>query len=152
MIKWEALSRPKEFGGLGRRPFSTSRFLRKTIYVRVMNTYILSKWIDKLERGSDNLCFELLRRKYLGQKSIFQIKNRKGSRFWKFLLDVRFWYQKGRKVVVKSRTQTSFWHDCWFGDCPLEVRFHKLYQIAFDPDIEVAKAFVNSGWSISFRR
>jgi hypothetical protein len=39
MIKWEALNRPREFGGLG--------FLD----VRVMNTCLLHKWIDKLERG-----------------------------------------------------------------------------------------------------
>jgi len=38
MIKWEALNRPKEFGGLG--------FLD----VRSMNICLLSKWIDKLER------------------------------------------------------------------------------------------------------
>ncbi|CAD6214032.1 unnamed protein product [Miscanthus lutarioriparius] len=39
MIKWEALHRTKEFGGLG------------FMAVRVMNTCLLAKWIDKLERG-----------------------------------------------------------------------------------------------------
>ena len=39
MIKLEALNRTKEFGGLG---FAD---------VRVMNTCLLAKWIDKLERG-----------------------------------------------------------------------------------------------------
>lgn len=38
MIKWEALNRSKEFGGLG--------FLD----VQVMNTYLLLKWVDKLEK------------------------------------------------------------------------------------------------------
>lgn len=69
MIKWEALNIPKEFGGLG--------FLD----VRVMNTCLLLKWVDKLERGEESLCCSLLRKKYLGQKSIFQIKNMKGSQF-----------------------------------------------------------------------
>ena len=69
MIKWEALNRPKELGGLG--------FLD----VRVMNTCLMVKWIDMLERGDDSLCCSLLRRKYLGQRSIFEIKTKKGSQF-----------------------------------------------------------------------
>jgi len=59
MIKWEALNRPKEFGGLG--------FLD----VRIMNVCLLAKWIDKLERGDSSLCCSLLRNKYLGDRSIF---------------------------------------------------------------------------------
>ena len=43
MVKWEALSRPKEFGGLG--------FLD----VRVMNICLLAKWIAKLETGDSSL-------------------------------------------------------------------------------------------------
>ena len=99
MVKWEALSRPKEFGGLG------------FMDVRVMNTCLLAKWIDRLERGDDSLCCSLLRKKYLDNKSIFQIKNKKGSQFWRSLLDIREWYQRGREVIVKSGAQTRFWHD-----------------------------------------
>jgi hypothetical protein len=60
MIKWEALIRPKEFGGL---VFAD---------VRVMNTCLMVKWIDKLERGDNSLCCSLLRRKYLRERSIFR--------------------------------------------------------------------------------
>jgi len=77
MVKWEALNRPKEYGGLG---FTD---------VRVMNTCLMAKWIDKLERDDNSLCYSLLRRKYLGDKSIFQIKNRKALQFWRTLLDLR---------------------------------------------------------------
>jgi hypothetical protein len=59
MIKWEALNRPKEFGGLG--------FLD----VRAMNVYLLAKWIDKLERDDNSLCCAMLKKKYLGDRSIF---------------------------------------------------------------------------------
>lgn len=100
IIKWEALNRPKEFRGLG------------FVDVRAMNTCLLAKWIDKLERGDNSLCYTLLRNKYLGQKSIFSIKNRKGSQFWRSRLDVREWYQWGRCISIKSRRQTRFWHDC----------------------------------------
>jgi hypothetical protein len=54
MIKWEALNRPKEFGGLG------------FMDVRVMNACLIATWIDKLERGDTSLCCTLLRNKYLG--------------------------------------------------------------------------------------
>jgi hypothetical protein len=80
MVKWEALARPKEAGGLG------------FMDVRAMNISLLAKWIDKLERGDNSICCNLLRRKYLGEKSIFQFKGRKGSQFWRSLLDIRDWY------------------------------------------------------------
>jgi len=82
---WQGTS--KEFGGLG--------FLD----VRVMNVCLLAKWIDKLERDEGGLCCSLLKRKYLGNKSIFQIRNRKGSQFWISLLDIRDWYQRGRGLM-----------------------------------------------------
>jgi hypothetical protein len=65
MVKWEALNRPKDYGGLG------------FMDVRVMNICLMCKWIDK---------------KYLGNKSIFQIKRKRGSHFWRSLLDLRTCY------------------------------------------------------------
>jgi hypothetical protein len=62
MVKWEALARPKEFGGLC------------FMDVRVMNSWLVGKWIDRLEIGENNLCVELLMRKYIRNKSIYQIK------------------------------------------------------------------------------
>jgi len=47
MIKWEALNRHKEFGGLG------------FMDIRAMNVCLLVKWIDKLEKGDDGLCCSL---------------------------------------------------------------------------------------------
>jgi hypothetical protein len=38
---------------------------------RVMNTCLLAKWLVKLERGDVTLCCNLLRQKYLGEKSIY---------------------------------------------------------------------------------
>lgn len=54
MVKWEALIRPKDFSGLG------------FMDIRAMNVCLLFIWVDKLERGDDSMCIELLRRKYLG--------------------------------------------------------------------------------------
>ena len=91
-----------------------------------MNVCLLAKWIDKLERDDNNLCCSLLKKKYLGDKGIFQIKNRNGSQFWRSLLDVRDWYKKSRGVMIKSEKQTCFWQDCWLEACPLIISFPNL--------------------------
>ena len=59
MLKWKALIRPKEFGGLG--------FLD----TRVMNLCLLSKWIMRIENGDHDMCLQVLRRKYMVQPSFF---------------------------------------------------------------------------------
>jgi len=66
-VQWEALNRPKDSGGLG------------FMDARVMNICFICKWIDKLKIGVESVCCELLRKKYLGNKGIFQIKRKRGS-------------------------------------------------------------------------
>lgn len=60
MIKWEALGAPKEFGGLG------------FVDTRTMNTALLAKWLFKLDRGENSLALEVLRKKYLNDRSVYQ--------------------------------------------------------------------------------
>jgi hypothetical protein len=48
---------------------------------RVMNICLLTKWLVKLERGDDSLCCNLLRQKYLGEKSIYSYKKRVAPNF-----------------------------------------------------------------------
>ena len=56
---------------------------------------------------------------------------------------MRKWYKKGRVINVRFGNQTRFRLDCWVGECPLKITFHKLFQIASLPEIEVAKDFVD---------
>ena len=56
MVKWEALNRPKDFGGLG---FTD---------VRAMNTCLVAKWLARLETNDSSMCCELLRKKISGQQ------------------------------------------------------------------------------------
>jgi hypothetical protein len=58
MAKWGVMTSPKKAGGAG---FTDTR---------VMNTCLLAKWLIKLERGDNTVCCNLLRQKYLGEKSI----------------------------------------------------------------------------------
>lgn len=66
--------------------------------VRAMNICLIAKWLDRLENETKNMCCELLRRKYLGIRNIFQIKRVSGSQFRKGLLGVREWFQWGRAM------------------------------------------------------
>ena len=70
--------------------------------VRTMNICLLAKWLERLESDEDSLCVELLRKKYLGNMSIFQIIRVTGSQFWRGLLSIRHWFQRGMVVRIKS--------------------------------------------------
>jgi hypothetical protein len=59
MVRWEVMARPRSFGGLG---FTDTR---------LMNMYLLPRWIVKLERGDEDMCICLLRKKYLKEKDFF---------------------------------------------------------------------------------
>nr|AAM08499.1 Putative retroelement [Oryza sativa Japonica Group] len=83
MVRWEALCRPKDFGGLG---FSNTR---------VMNIALLSKWIIKLESGCNDACCKLLRNKYMQEGGFFQSNARGASQFWKGLYEIKKWLSLG---------------------------------------------------------
>ena len=140
MVKWEALARPKEWGGLG--------FLE----VKTMNTCLLAKWLERLEVEEGSLCVELLRKKYLGNRSIFQITRTSGSQFWRGLLAIRHWFQRGRTVKIRSGAQTSFWHDTWLGNCPLKLEFDQLYKFYRDPHASVEQVIGSGHIQVEFRR
>jgi len=77
MMRWEALSVPKDFGGLG--------FLE----TRAMNMALLAKWLFRIESGDSSMCINLLRTKYLGNCGVFQEKVKSCSFFWSGLRKVR---------------------------------------------------------------
>jgi hypothetical protein len=57
--------------------------------VKNMNICLLANRVDRLERGDDTICGELLKKKYMRQQSIFQIARRGGSQIWRGLLEVK---------------------------------------------------------------
>jgi len=56
MVKWGALAKPKEFGGLG------------LIDTRAMNAALLCKWIFSLDSGDDSMWMRLLSQLSSGQE------------------------------------------------------------------------------------
>lgn len=143
MVKWEALCRPKEFGGLG---FNNTR---------VMNAALRCKWIVRIESGQDDLCCMLLRRKYCsneGEGGFFQSRQEGGSQFWKGLHAVKHWLRLGSWYEIGEGNSTSFWNDVWSGEAPLKVAFPAIYKACSNHN-ETVKQVHNSGeWVINLRR
>jgi hypothetical protein len=88
MVRWEVMARLKSFGGLG------------FIDTRLMNLCVLSKWIVKLERGNEDMCTTLLRKKYLKGKGFFCVNPRGGSQFWRRLHEAKEICLRGIKFLV----------------------------------------------------
>jgi hypothetical protein len=134
------LAKSREFGGLG---FTDARS---------MNKCLLSQWIFKLERGDVDLCCTLLRKKYLRGEGFFSGNARGASQFWKGLHESKGICQHGLKYVVGKWDKTKFWHDVWLGECPLRIRFHKLFSICQQQKWEVARVLRDGEINLSFRR
>lgn len=61
MVKWENVCLPRDFGGLG------------ILNTRLMNQALLTKWIWRIRSNKpDDLCCQLLRAKYLRNKTLQQ--------------------------------------------------------------------------------
>jgi hypothetical protein len=54
--------------------------------------------------------------------------------------------------VVGKWDKTKFWHDVWLGECPLRIRFHKLFSICQQQKWEVARVLRDGEINLSFRR
>jgi exonuclease III len=139
LVKWEAMASPKEFGGLG------------FIDTRAMNTVLLAKWIFKLDRGDNNLALDVLRKKYLKDKSFCQVKCKGSSQFWQGLEKVKDWYERGLKWKIGNGKKIRFWHDVWLKDCPLKVSFPRLFKISRQQDWSVFD-FKEVDWELDMRR
>jgi hypothetical protein len=124
------LARPKEFGGLG---FTDTRLVNKCL---------LSKWIFKIERGDVDLCNTLLRRKYLRGEEFFSVG----------MLEEHHNSGNGWKYVVGKGNKARFWHEVWLGECPLRIRFNKIFSICKQQNWEVARVLKDKEVNLSFRR
>jgi hypothetical protein len=67
MVRWEAICRPKEFGGL------------EIINTQVFNECLLTKWIWKLYKQKNSLWVKLLTAKYMRHGNFFKTREGQGS-------------------------------------------------------------------------
>nr|GEX23058.1 RNA-directed DNA polymerase, eukaryota, reverse transcriptase zinc-binding domain protein [Tanacetum cinerariifolium] len=59
---------------------------------------------------------------------------------------------KFRKKVTGNGYNTSFWHEKWFGEECLKVRFNKLINLELHKDVLVGQNLQNSDCALSFHR
>lgn len=115
MMKWEHLTTPKDFGGLG------------ILNTTNMNIALLGKWIWRLyENNPDDICCQLLRKKCLGNKPFSLARSLGVSRFWQGLLDIRHHFQKGVTFQIHNGKSVLFWEDIWICTVLLRIKFPKI--------------------------
>jgi hypothetical protein len=139
MINWQAVCRPKDFGGLG------------LINSRIFNECLMSKWIWKLYQQKDSLWARLITAKYMRDGDFYKANGKQGSQFWKSLHKVKDLFKWGVVHRVGNGIRTQLWNDVWNTSSPLRVCFPRIYAICDDRGISVAKC-ARAGWAFHFRR
>jgi hypothetical protein len=140
LAKWSILCKPKSLGGLG------------IIDLDTQNKCLLSKWMFKLfnEEGKWQ---ELLRNKYLRNRTLTQAERRKGdSQFWSGLMEIKDEFLAKGRLVVGDGNRFRFWEDWWIGNEPLMNKFPSLYDIVRKKNVTVAKVMSTVPLGASFRR
>jgi hypothetical protein len=77
----------------------------------IKNICLLSKWLYKL-LNEDGMWQQLLKNKYLGDKSLAQISRRSGdSHFWSGLMKIKDQFLRLGHFQVGDGQNTRFWQD-----------------------------------------
>jgi len=130
----------KEQGGLGIQNLD------------LQNKCLLSKWLFKLciEEGTWQ---ELIRNKYLKNKTLSQIEKENGfSQFWNGLLGVKDIFLSLGKFKLDNGTQIRFWEDKWLGSQALKIQYPNLFNIVWKKQATVADVLNSTPLNVSFRR
>jgi hypothetical protein len=117
-----------------------------------MNRCLLAKWIFKIESGEDNICCNLLRKKYLGNGGFFGSQRANCSQFWKSLQDVKGDCFRGFRYIIGDCNKARFWHDLWLGNCPFKIRFPHIFEVCNQQDWSVNRVCNQDNILLSFRR
>jgi hypothetical protein len=139
LADWKLVCSPRGQGGLG------------VLDLHKMNEALLAKWIWKLE-NTNGLWQTIIRHKYVKGRPIISLKKDKvilsfGREF--LMLGKIF------TIIVKkigNGNSTSFWHNIWCDTEPLSSKFPNLFDITYDKNITVAKAFSSEFRAVNFRR
>jgi hypothetical protein len=96
---------------------------------------------------------ELLKKKYLKNKTTGEVKWKPGdSYFWFGLMKVKDRFFHLSTFNLHNGTQIRFWEDRWFRNFTLKEQYPSLYNICRKKHISVASVFSSTTLNISFRR
>jgi hypothetical protein len=138
MVKWSAVCRPKDFGGMG------------IMNTEVFNECLMAKWIWKNYKQSNDLWVRLLTAKYMRHGDFFRTVG-KGSQFWRGLHQVKHLFKREVVHKVSNGELTNLWDDVWVTSASLRVCFPKIYGICRDVNISVAQG-AEMDWQFLLRR
>jgi hypothetical protein len=95
------------------------------------NKCLLSKWLFNLI-NRDGAWQQLLRNKYLSNKSITQVSKRPGdSRFWSRLMNLKDQFLSFGDFRLQSGNQIRSWEDIWLGPNTLRENNIPIFIILF---------------------
>ncbi|WVZ66203.1 hypothetical protein U9M48_015460, partial [Paspalum notatum var. saurae] len=111
LAKWETLCHSKDQGGLG------------ILDIDLQNRSLLSKWLFKL-CNEDGIWQQLLRNKYLKNKTLSQVERKPGdSHFWSSLMGVKSQFLNLGSFILKNETQATVAEV--LSSSPLNVSFRR---------------------------
>jgi len=138
LTKWSIMCRPKEQGGQGIMDLETQ------------NKCLLSKWLFKLI-NEEGIWQQLLRNKYLANKTITQVEKKPGdSQFWSGLMKVKNVFLRWVSFKVHNGEQVSFWNDVWLGHTSFRERFPNLYNLVRRKHDTVQQVVCSVPFNVSF--
>ena len=118
----------------------------------IQNKCLLIKWLFKLF-NEEGILQELLRNKYLKDKTLGQVNKKAGdSYFWTSLMGVNDNFLSLGRFLLKDGSQIRFWEDIWLGNRTLKSQFPSLFNIVRRRHATVAEVFSTTPLNISFRR
>ena len=96
---------------------------------------------------------QLLKNKYLGDKSLTQISRRPGdSHFWSGLMAIKDQFLRWGHFQVRDGQATRFWKDKWLTSRSLSERFPNLFNVVRNKSALVAQVCLDTNLNLSFRR
>jgi hypothetical protein len=140
LVKWSIVCSPKDQGGLGVHD------------LEVKNSALLGKWLFKL-LTEDGTWQTILRRKYIGSKTLSQVVWKPGdSHFWAGLMATKNVFFRHGTFSIRNGAQIRFWEDAWLDNAPLSEQYPALYRIARRQGDTIATVMATSPPNVTFRR
>jgi hypothetical protein len=101
----------------------------------------------------DGIWQTILRRKYIGSKTLSQVVWKPGdSHFWAGLMAAKKFFFRHGTFSIKNGAQIWFWEDIWLGNAPLCEQYPALYSIVRRRSDTIATVMATSPPNVTFRR
>jgi hypothetical protein len=122
--------------------------------VGAFNLSLLGKWCWRLVNERDGLWYSVLKARYGEWGGRIKEGDRRSSNWWRMVCRVRdgigegvgSWFEDNLRRVVGNCRNTLFWFDCWVGDMPLRLKYHRLFDLAVRKECSVEEMW-RLGWS-----